>query len=145
LWHGAASNFILWGAWHGLGLVIYRTWNRFRPANKNMPVVLAWFLTMLFVGVGWVFFRCRSMEQIADFAGGLGCFTLPLWWLTYVKSLLLLAAPLGFMHVWQAHHRQAESFMAFNRPARALLEGIMCLAIVTWWNPLGASFIYFQF
>lgn len=26
LWHGAAWNFVVWGAWHGLGLAAYRLW-----------------------------------------------------------------------------------------------------------------------
>src|SRR5215831_921058 len=26
LWHGAAWNYVLWGAWHGLGLMVTRLW-----------------------------------------------------------------------------------------------------------------------
>ncbi|MHC5016230.1 MAG: MBOAT family O-acyltransferase, partial [Planctomycetota bacterium] len=28
LWHGAATQFIVWGAMHGVGLVVQREWSR---------------------------------------------------------------------------------------------------------------------
>ena len=34
LWHGAAWNFVIWGAFHGLILVLYRLFER-RPMDRQ--------------------------------------------------------------------------------------------------------------
>jgi alginate O-acetyltransferase complex protein AlgI len=63
LWHGAAWNMIVWGLYHGVGLAVTssvpallgRTGERMRVAiERSWPI--AWLGTMLFVGVGWLFF-----------------------------------------------------------------------------------------
>lgn len=70
LWHGAAWTFVVWGLWHGLGLVAHRVW-----AASVVPRV-AWLrdggsivrmasvgLTYVFVCVGWVVFATTSLPQ----------------------------------------------------------------------------------
>jgi alginate O-acetyltransferase complex protein AlgI len=63
LWHGAGWNFLCWGLYHGIGLAISSNYRavlgRFGEAlavrlERNHHV--AWGMTMLFVGVGWLFF-----------------------------------------------------------------------------------------
>lgn len=64
LWHGVTVNFILWGAWHGLGLFIQNRWSDFakrRIAISNPRIQAALniggiLLTFHFVALGWVFF-----------------------------------------------------------------------------------------
>jgi len=64
LWHGITWNFILWGAWHGLGLFIQNRWSdfaktRINPTNPRMQKILqisGALLTFHFVAFGWVFF-----------------------------------------------------------------------------------------
>ncbi len=63
LWHGAAWNMIVWGLYHGAGLAITsgvpalveRSGVRMQTTLRRMWP-LAWLGTMLFVGVGWLFF-----------------------------------------------------------------------------------------
>ncbi len=54
LWHGPSWMFVLWGAMHGLALIIHRAW---KHAGLAMPSYLAWFTTFMFVNISWVFFR----------------------------------------------------------------------------------------
>jgi D-alanyl-lipoteichoic acid acyltransferase DltB (MBOAT superfamily) len=64
LWHGVTINFILWGAWHGLGLFLQNRWSDFAKARfkVNDPrwqkalQVGSVLLTFHFVALGWVFF-----------------------------------------------------------------------------------------
>jgi alginate O-acetyltransferase complex protein AlgI len=63
LWHGAGWNFLVWGLYHGVGLAVC---SNYRAAlgpvgralgerlQRHAPV--GWVLTLLYVGVGWVFF-----------------------------------------------------------------------------------------
>jgi alginate O-acetyltransferase complex protein AlgI len=63
VWHGAGLNFIVWGAWHGILLVIHRLWSkREQKNNYSLPPVsgaqnfIGWFLTYVSVNFGWAFF-----------------------------------------------------------------------------------------
>jgi len=69
LWHGARWNFVLWGAYHGLMLVVARA---LRPWTARLPdrptVALGQWALMFCVTVGgWVLFRVVSMDHLADF------------------------------------------------------------------------------
>jgi len=61
LWHGASFNFIVWGLYHGLFLVIERVgfgrWLEARGAFVRHAYVL------LVVMVGWVFFRSPDLSS----------------------------------------------------------------------------------
>ncbi|MCG8611397.1 MAG: MBOAT family protein [Pseudomonadales bacterium] len=60
LWHGAGWTFVIWGALHGLALVIHRTW---QGTGVKIPRLAAWALTFLFVNFAWIFFRADSPAQ----------------------------------------------------------------------------------
>ncbi|MBT3384218.1 MAG: MBOAT family protein [Prolixibacteraceae bacterium] len=61
LWHGASWNFVIWGAWHGLFLILDRVFlvKLFARIGK-IPRV---FITYIIVLVGWVFFRIENFNQ----------------------------------------------------------------------------------
>ena len=59
VWHGAGWTFVLWGALHGLALVVHRAWQKF---GFHMPTLLAWFITFNFINIAWVFFRANSFD-----------------------------------------------------------------------------------
>ena len=61
LWHGASWNFILWGAYHGLFLVLERLF-----LNKIYHKIGNWFsvpTTFIIVITGWVLFRNENINQ----------------------------------------------------------------------------------
>lgn len=61
LWHGASWNFILWGAYHGLFLVLERLF-----LIKFYKKIGNWFslpLTFIIVITGWVLFRNENINQ----------------------------------------------------------------------------------
>jgi alginate O-acetyltransferase complex protein AlgI len=68
LWHGVTLNFILWGAWHGLGLFIQNRWSdfartRFTTNSSRLQTAMqigGVLLTFHFVALGWVFFALSS-------------------------------------------------------------------------------------
>ena len=68
LWHGITPNFILWGAWHGLGLFLQNRWSdfaktRFTVSNPRVQTALQFggvLLTFHFVALGWVFFALSA-------------------------------------------------------------------------------------
>ena len=66
LWHGASWTFVIWGALHGLGLVIVRLWqsafSNTRGAVWGGFRYLGMFLTFHFVTFAWIFFRAADLD-----------------------------------------------------------------------------------
>lgn len=58
LWHGASWNFVFWGIFHGLFLIIERL--GLKKFLEKIPKILQHFYTMIIVIIGWVFFRSNS-------------------------------------------------------------------------------------
>lgn len=59
LWHGASWNFIIWGAYHGLFLVLERLFlNKFYTKIGRIPSMLITFVVAVF---GWVVFRAETV------------------------------------------------------------------------------------
>lgn len=68
LWHGAGWTFVIWGALHGLGVVVVaytraQGWSFFAPDSAWWRRMLAWALTFAFVTLCWVFFRANSLDD----------------------------------------------------------------------------------
>lgn len=61
LWHGASWNFVIWGAWHGLFLILDRLF--LERLTKYIGMVPRVLLTYVVVLVGWVFFRVENFQQ----------------------------------------------------------------------------------
>lgn len=68
MWHGAGWTFIIWGALHGVAIVIHRTWKKW---GFEIGKKLGWITTFLFVTVAWVFFRATSFEKAIQMCKGL--------------------------------------------------------------------------
>ncbi|XHR26881.1 MAG: MBOAT family O-acyltransferase [Chthoniobacteraceae bacterium] len=62
LWHGAAWNFVLWGLFHGLGLVVCNAYPKIPFLGRGLQTIfrwvppLGWALTLLYVWLGWLTF-----------------------------------------------------------------------------------------
>ena len=58
LWHGAAWNFVIWGAFHGLFLIMDRLFLlKFYTAIGKLPsIIITFFITL----IGWVLFRAET-------------------------------------------------------------------------------------
>lgn len=64
LWHGMYYTFIIWGALHGVGLVIHKVYSK--KINKKMPAVIAMGMTFIYVSFCWIFFNAKSLANAID-------------------------------------------------------------------------------
>ncbi|WP_353779835.1 MBOAT family O-acyltransferase [Winogradskyella sp. 3972H.M.0a.05] len=63
LWHGAAWTFVIWGALHGLYLVIERQFRgKVNVKTVGIQGILLALLTYTCVNITWVFFRAREFS-----------------------------------------------------------------------------------
>ena len=65
IWHGASWSFVVWGAYHGVFLVLERSFllKLYGRIGPYIPRLLTFFLVL----VGWVFFRIESLDQVWPF------------------------------------------------------------------------------
>lgn len=67
-WHGASWNYIIWGALHGIGLALHKTWSLL-TGRTLAPVRKGWLykaimilFTFHFVCFTWIFFKTADFE-----------------------------------------------------------------------------------
>jgi len=72
LWHGISYNFIVWGAWHGIGLFLQNKITGFitrktaggKPFWQISPIYKTFsiILTFLYISLGWVWFALPTLD-----------------------------------------------------------------------------------
>ena len=60
IWHGANWTFVVWGAYHGVLLALYRRFGAYWDVLPALARQLAMFVLVL---VGWVLFRCTDFTM----------------------------------------------------------------------------------
>ena len=150
LWHGAAWNYVLWGAFHGSVLVAYRVVD---VARERWPVPMPSTvitrsaqraLMLLLVMAGWVLFRSRSVDQIAYIFTNVGL-QRSTETRQLVSDLVFFAGMLPLIELWQFTRSDPLVITRFRAVPRACAYA----ATLVWLAVVGArsavEFIYFQF
>lgn len=66
MWHGANWTFLIWGAYHGVLIVINTLWSKYGLKIRYIPAMQRFingFCTFVLVAFGWIFFRANSIEE----------------------------------------------------------------------------------
>jgi alginate O-acetyltransferase complex protein AlgI len=158
-WHGAAWNFMIWGAYHGALLLLLRYAGR--PFSKvtnrfvKKPQVVSWALTFGSVILGCLFFMESNIERLmaklqtlvtpwayspANFGQALGVFNTPEGLVLGVAlALSIVFLLLEHIAVWQ---ERASEYEILLTPwiSRVLLVLTILLAA-----NIPSEFIYFEF
>lgn len=64
LWHGASWNFVLWGAYFAIILLIEKIF--LLKFIEKSPKIVQWLYAIFLIMLGWVIFRCESMELMKN-------------------------------------------------------------------------------
>lgn len=145
LWHGAKWTFVAWGAWHGLALALHRLWFVRRKTASPRWTFPGWLATLLVVIYGWILFRAESLSHVLLLTTQLTQWHLPPWITHYALAFAAFSLPLLLMQLWQWRARNLLAPLALRDRWLVLLEGILLIAIITWWEKDKVPFIYFQF
>ena len=151
LWHGAAWNFVVWGAFHGFFLVADRLFLlKFYKAIGKFPSVI---LTFIITLVGWVLFRAESMDQVWHYTAGMFSFrsgetrfvNQAVWMTMIFAAIFAILAYSPRLEQWQVKlygKKQPFINLIFMSLAAIVLFIISLSAITSsGFNP----FIYFRF
>ncbi len=149
LWHGAAWTFIIWGAYHGLLLIIDRLFFIKLTSNLFKPIKII--ITFILVIIGWVFFRAISFNFAIEYIGKLfscsaNSFTQPVFD-TRFYSMLIVASVISFYPMFHLSFKTIETnwrkTILITRGVVLLSLLIICISDIngSGFNP----FIYFRF
>jgi len=151
LWHGAAWNFVVWGAFHGFFLVADRLFLlKFYKAIGKFPSVVITFIITL---VGWVLFRAESMDQVWQYTAGMFSFragetlyaSQAVWMTMIFAAIFAILAYSPKLEQWQVKiYGKKQSFInLILMTIAAIVLFIISLSSITssGFNP----FIYFRF
>ncbi len=155
IWHGAGWNFLLWGLWFALWLILEKL--VLGRVLKILPSMVGRLYTWLVVLVSWVFFAIESGNGAMNYLyvmfgqGAAGLYdSATLFTLLEYRVLLLFAA----LAATPLAHRLSEAFfrstgsgvVAVRRVAEKLVLSLLLLASIAYiveasYNP----FLYFRF
>ena len=140
-WHGAAWNFILWGLYYGILLILEKY--IFAPLLKKLPKAARHIYTMLLVMFGWVLFSNTDFGSMRTYVGTLfGIGTkgfLDLAFFYYIRNNLIIlimgvlcATPLIRNYIVRCSRKKPEVTSAV-----LLLLGILSIAFLVYgtYNP----------
>ena len=150
LWHGASWNFVLWGVYYGILLMLEKY--VLDGVLKKVPGILRRMITLLLVLLGWVIFRLESVPAILSFMGSL--FTAPFAGLgAYLSgqagvlenTFWLLPAVVGCLPwaEWIRGRAEGKRWYSFVSGAFAVIVYYLSVGLLmgSTYNP----FIYFRF
>ena len=149
LWHGASWTFVLWGAFHGALLILYRVTPALGKLEQSQGVLgtaLATGLMFAFTLIGWALFRCHSLAELTHWFAALGHWQVAgaLDWVKPFCWLLLHVLPLLLLQAATWRQRDEAELPHLPWIARGAAYVLMIAAVAT---SAGAhvEFIYFQF
>lgn len=142
LWHGSGINFVLWGAYHGILLVVAHARNQAHRGASRHP----WkerLVCFHLVTWGWLLFRIGDLSQFLMYTRGLGSFLLPSKAHGLYFAILFLAIATHFISP-KSLERWASRWVIVP----AFVQGGVYAAflLLFWACSVGTpTFIYFQF
>lgn len=151
LWHGAAWNFIVWGVFHGLLLVVYRLMKarfsyvlKWLNVSSTMTSTIGIIVMFLLTNIGWIIFRSSSIQQAVYMVTHLG-FASSTETLDFVYDLLFFSFPLLIVQIWQFRTQDLLIPTKLIAWSRVPLYAAMLALIIVFGERDLSEFIYFQF
>lgn len=151
LWHGATVNFVLWGLYFCVFLIMEKTW--LLKLLERLPVWLSHVYALVVIYFGWLLFAWEDitghrvyLKAMAGFGAG-GLISRETMYLMVSNGLLFLLLVIGSTSFPK---RIAVAFMKKDGMAASLMQGIyvvtvLLLSIAYLVNGTYNPFLYFRF
>ena len=88
IWHGASYNFILWGLYYAILLLIEKLFTG--KLIEKMPRVLKTIYSLFFIIIGWVIFRVENISDLGHVLQNMFNFTVSDWSALFKSNMLLI-------------------------------------------------------
>jgi len=139
IWHGAAWTFAIWGALHGLGVVITRELERSALYRERVPKLLKQAGVFTFVSFTWIFFRAGSLDDAWLIVRRI--FTAA-WHIPQIPLLMVVLVALVWLYqfLYESNFRNILKLGLIRVGVVLFMVIYLCLC-----SSGGGAFIYFQF
>ena len=153
LWHGAAWNFILWGGYHGVLILITRGLRSKVGGTGIVSTIFGVFFTFIAINFGWLLFRAGDLQITWDsITAQFGRTTVDgpevtafLFFQVVVYSLPLWIHPI-YQHVRESRWAtEGVTATLIQTPFRTAAAMLLFLGILVLRSEVSQDFIYFQF
>lgn len=139
VWHGAAWHYVIWGAYHGMLLVIQKLVGVHGFRNRILGALCFFPLTL----IGWLFFRVNELGDVVVLLKQ------TLYWSWSGKVLLLtiavFAVPLVALEILQEKTNDMMAVKRLPRHIKLPLYSFLLFCIFACGATKNSAFIYFQF
>ena len=149
LWHGAAVNYVIWGAYHGLLQCVEKIIGLPKYLKKHRPwyiVACITLVTQLEVLIGWIFFRAETyaetrhiIKSLFSFAGESTEFDPAV----KPEPLIVVFLLMEIFLICKLDRKLLHRFTVYRKLEPVLLG--LLIVITIFYRGAGHGFIYFQF
>ena len=147
LWHGAAWNFVLWGIYYLILLILERT--LLKKIIDKIPYWLGIILTFALVNLGWILFRVNNLSDIISILNHNSNIGIT----KFITSnpgivLALLLLPIAFFlstNILKKVDDKLKNNRIYNCFKKIVLIGIFVISISFLVSNMYNPFIYFRF
>ena len=153
IWHGANSTFLLWGLFHGIGLVISATvltnFNNYLCKYRGLFLYkcITILITFIFVNISWIIFRSNTLDDCMLIVTKLTNFKfiLPKIEMNCIYGLFAIFMLLAIEFIKEFYSRRFIYFSNKYFIINHLYYGFLLMLILLVGVFDGSQFIYFQF
>lgn len=151
LWHGSSWNFIIWGLFNGLFVIIERI-KLSEWLDKNKCKILNNIYTMLIIVIGWVLFRAPGIKVALKYLKVMFSFNniqMDTYSIITQKNIIMLIIGILTCGIIQLIYKKLDDkskikkVVLIGEPLYVLVLGILCILNLV--SGTYNSFIYMQF
>ena len=151
-WHGAAWNFVIWGAFHGFFLIADRVFllKVYKAIGKVPSIIITYFIVL----ISWVFFRAETLSEAILYLKSMFAFkggTDGVFFDTKFYSILIVAIFFSFWGGFKAIENWQERLFA-EKQGNTTITLMVLFSVIFFVISLSAitssgfnPFIYFRF
>ena len=148
LWHGASWNFVFWGIWNFLVIVLFRFINNFLMNDSFLKNIISWSISINLIMLGWVFFRSENLDLSFQMITNL-LFIKNWTFLSLRENTYIVAFIVTFFYLISPLIIKIFKFISKKYKLMAdfilLISIVSSLILILIYNQEVNQFIYFQF
>lgn len=141
IWYGSGWNFLLWGMWFALFLILEKLF--LKKLLGSLPGVLGWLYTAVVVLVGWVLFSMDSLPAMEGYLRAMvGLGSGGLWdtqglylgreYLVLLVIAMLASLPVAGMMAKGLERRRSGPAMALYRLGEKVIPPVLLLLSIAY-------------
>ena len=153
LWHGASWQFVIWGGLNGLGLMVYKQWQKISPYEKYnnwLGIGFKIFVTLTFITFTRIWFRASTMETtqqiLGQIANNFRFDLIPT--ILYSYKMVFFVTLIGFVIHWLPSKTKSwyqDKFIYSPLGIKIIVSVITVVGVYQAMSSELQAFIYFQF